>query len=250
MEAATLGAELQTLISLPTEPAAVYLVPRGADRPGKAGFTRLDSHRWCQALMRARHGESVRLEGGNCSCPAAAAAFGFKPLPEGLADGTGLVGFGIVRSAETGRTMFQGMPRLPFGSCVAIEACPLRSAPAPPDVIVLEGPPESLMWVALADLDLDGGARRRADTAVLQATCVDAVVIPYLERRLNFSLCCYGCREATDLGMEETVLGFPGDRLSSIIASLRVLQEKAIPRSRAKAVFRYHQAKENSHERK
>jgi len=235
---------------LPTEPVAVYLVPSQAEQPERAGFSRLESHRWCQALMHARHGESVRLESRDCACPAATAAFGFKPLPEGLADGTGLVGFGIVQSAATGRNMFLGMSHLPSGAFLALEACPLSDAPSPPDVIVLEGSPESLMWVALADLNLEGGARRRADTAVLQATCVDVVVIPYIERRLNFSLGCYGCREATDLRPEETVLGFPGDRLPAIVATLRALQEKAIPRSRAKAVFHFHQEKENPHEGK
>ncbi len=49
--------------------------------------------------------------------------------------------------------------------------CPLKDAPAAPDVVVVEGPPESLMWLALADLNLEGGMRLRADTAVLQATC-------------------------------------------------------------------------------
>lgn len=247
---AALGNELRILTALPTKPVAVYLIPSQTEQPEKAGFRQLESHRWCQALMHARHGKSVRLEGRDCTCPAAAAAFGFKPLPEGLADGTGLVGFGIVRSAATGRNMFLGMPHLPSGAFQALEACPLSDAPSPPDVIVLEGPPESLMWVALADLDLEGGARRRADTAVLQATCVDVVVIPYLERRLNFSLGCYGCREATDLRPGEAVLGFPGDRLPAIVAALRALQEKAIPRSRAKAVYQHHQEKENSHEGK
>ena len=120
-------------------------------------------------------------------------------------------------------------------------------APRTPDVVVLEGPPEILMWVALADLNAAGGARRHGDTAVLQATCVDAVVIPHVEQRLNFSLGCYGCREATDLGPDETVLGFPGGRLPAIRAALDALNVKAVPRSRAKAVLHNLMRKEESH---
>ena len=49
---------------------------------------------------------------------------------------------------------------------------------------------------------------------------------------------CYGCREATDLGPDETVLGFPGQRLAAILVALEALNEKAVPRSRAKQVYK------------
>ena len=108
-----------------------------------------------------------------------------------------------------------------------------------PDVIVVEGPPEALMWLALADLNRAGGARRHGDTAVLQATCVDAVVVPHLEQRLNFSLGCYGCREATDLGRDETVLGFPAAHLDALVDALE--SKLAGPQSRAHARRRPYQ---------
>ena len=103
-----------------------------------------------------------------------------------------------------------------------------------PDVVVVEGPPEQLMWLLLAEVNLRGGERLLGSTAVLQATCVDATIIPYLEQRLNFTMGCYGCREATDLLPAETVVGFPGARLAQLADSLAFLSEKAVPRSRAK----------------
>jgi hypothetical protein len=54
---------------------------------------------------------------------------------------------------------------------------------------------------------------------------------------LNFSLGCYGCREATDLVPGETVLGFPGTSLEPMIGAVRMLLAQAIPRSRAKATY-------------
>lgn len=51
----------------------------------------LKLHRYCQALMRARQGESVLLDDSGIACPAAAGAFGFRPLPTGLQTGKGLV---------------------------------------------------------------------------------------------------------------------------------------------------------------
>jgi len=228
---------LKEILGLETEPVAVFLLPPGPVNPAFDAFAKVAGHRYCQLLMRARHGESLRLDPGELACPAAASAFGFKPLPEGLVTGKGLVGFGIVADPATGKAMFEGMTRLPPGSLQGLAVCPLGVAPATPDVVVVEGPPEPLMWLALADLNLAGGKRRRADTAVLQATCVDATVIPHVEQRLNFSLGCYGCREATDMGANETILGFPGASIDGLVAAVEQLNVKAVGRSRAKAVL-------------
>jgi uncharacterized protein (DUF169 family) len=233
----TTANRLKEILGLETEPVAVFLLPPGPANPAFDTFGKVTAHRYCQLLMRARHGESLRLDPGELACPAAASAFGFRPLTDGLATGKGLVGFGIVAEPATGKVMFEGMTRLPSGSFEGIAVCPLGAAPALPDVVVVEGPPEPLMWLALADLNLAGGQRRRGDTAVLQATCVDATVIPHVEQRLNFSLGCYGCREATDMGANETILGFPGSSLAGILAALEQLNTKAVGRSRAKAVL-------------
>jgi uncharacterized protein (DUF169 family) len=62
----------------------------------------LAHHRYCQALMKARRGQKVLLTADGLNCPAAAAAFGFRPLPEPLKTGKGLVGFGIVSDPLVG----------------------------------------------------------------------------------------------------------------------------------------------------
>ncbi|MDZ7822550.1 MAG: DUF169 domain-containing protein [Candidatus Marinimicrobia bacterium] len=73
-----------------------------------------------------------------------------------------------------------------------------------------------------------------SSTAVLQATCVDATLIPYVHKKFNMSFGCYGCRDATDIGPNETVLGFPFSEFESIARTIEFLQEKAIPNSRGK----------------
>jgi uncharacterized protein (DUF169 family) len=228
------GSSLRDLLGDGTDPVAIFLLAPGQEDGAFTAFEPVRGHRYCQALMKARHGESVLLEPDGLSCPAAAAAFGFRPLPPQLANGKGLVGFGIVADAAAGERMFACMPRFAGGAFRAIALCPLRLAPRIPDVVVVEGQAEVLMWLLLADLNVHGGERRTGNTAVLQATCVDATVIPHLEQRLNFSLGCYGCREATDLMAGETVLGFPGALLEPLLDSLEMLRAKAIPRSRAK----------------
>jgi uncharacterized protein (DUF169 family) len=228
---------IEELVGDGTSPVAVFLLAPGDDATPFAAFQPLQRHRYCQAIMRARHGASVTLDGPNLSCPAAAAAFGFRPLPPALASGRGLVGFGIVADPAVGKAMFEGMPRLPASSIARLALCPLRLAPQLPDVVVVEGQVEPLMWLALADLNVHGGQRRTGDTAILQAACVDATIVPQLEQRLNFALGCYGCREATDLAPGETVVGFPGSLLDPLVAALSMLRAKALGRSRSKAVY-------------
>lgn len=198
------------------------------------GIDKLEGHRYCQALMKARHGVHVLLDAEGIACPAAAAAFGFKPLPDGLKTGKGLVGFGIVNDESTGKTMFEGMTTLPQGKLKALYLFPLETANLQPDIVVVEDETEKLMWIALANLNIKGGRRVESTTAILQATCVDATLIPYIRQQFNMSMGCYGCRDATDICPNETVLGFPFKDFGAIAENLEFLNQKAIPNSRGK----------------
>lgn len=228
---------LRTVLGLDSEPVGVAFVRDQQHLAQYEAWQPADGLRYCQALMRARHGERVLLDASGLSCPAAAAAFGFRPLPEGLASGRGLVGFGIVKEADTGRAMFASMPRFAPGEITALALSPLGETATTPDVVVVEGPVEALMWLVLADLNLAGGTRRQGDTSVLQATCVDCTILPHQQDRLNFTFGCYGCREATDIGPHEAVVGFPSRLMEPLTEMLSYLAERAIPQSRAKAAF-------------
>lgn len=209
-----------------------------ADKPiSLTNVETLHGYRYCQALMRARRGDHVLLNKEGISCPAAAAAFGFKPLPDGLKSGKGLVGFGITKEESTGKEMFRGMSTLKPGELEALYLFPLETATIEPDVVVVEDQVEKLMWFALAYLNAKGGKRVESSTAILQATCVDATLIPYKENKMNLSFGCYGCRDATDIGPDESVLGFPFSDFEKIAEYIEYLAEKAIPNSRSKNAF-------------
>ena len=129
------------------------------------------------------------------------------------------------------------MPRLEPGWLKQIHLYPLDQAEYEPDLVVVEDEVEKLMWIGLAYLHVTGGERIEASTAILQAACVDSTIIPYQEHRLNMSYGCYGCRDATDIGPNETVLGFPAEMLPAIHEHLEYLAEKAMPVSRSKRAF-------------
>ena len=229
------GDRMITLLGLESTPIGVRFIHQQDEITESEVL--LKQHRYCQALMRARRGEHVRLDAQGINCPAAAAAFGFRPLPENLQNGKGLVGFGIVSDERVGQAMFAHMPKFEAGAIQAIQLFPLNQSQAVPDVVVVEDQVERLMWINLAYLNTIGGERLTSSTAILQASCVDSTILPYLEQRLNFSFGCYGCRDATDLSASETVIGFPVRYLTSIMQHLEFLAQKAIPTSRAKKAW-------------
>jgi uncharacterized protein (DUF169 family) len=231
----TLASRMMSILGLDGSPVGVRLLVAGQEDP--AGATVLNQHRYCQALMRARRGQNVLLDAKGIACPAAAAAFGFHPLPEGLQSGKGLVGFGIVADPAVGKRMFEGMARLAPGQIRSLHLYPLDQAEQVPDIIVVEDQVEKLMWISLSYLNVTGGERVQSSTAILQATCVDSTIIPYLEHRLNLGYGCYGCRDATDLAASETALGFPGALLPEIVGHLEYLNTKALPTARSKRAW-------------
>lgn len=224
--------QVKQILGLSTSMVGVKFIFSDSEIP--SGVERLNGHRYCQALMKTRHGAHALLDADGIACPAAAAAFGFKPLPEALKTGKGLVGFGIVNEESTGKAMFEGMTILPQGNLKALYLFPLETATIEPDVVVVEDETEKLMWFALANLNVKGGNRVENSTAILQATCVDATTIPYLQQKFNMSMGCYGCRDATDICPNETVLGFPFKDFKAIAENIAFLSQKAIPNSRGK----------------
>jgi uncharacterized protein (DUF169 family) len=225
---------LKEILGLKYEPVAVKFFK---DRVQLHGFETPSERRYCQILMGAREGKKYLLTADNIACPAAAWAIGFKEPPATLWSGEMPAKMGIFSSPEAVKNTLSTMTRLEMGKYKMVACCPLAEAPFEPDVIVIESDVEHLMWVALARL-FETGGRLPLDTAILQATCVDATIIPFVYQRLNASLGCYGCREATNLAESECVLGFPFKDLEKIVTSLEKLNEKAIPRVRGKTVYK------------
>lgn len=228
------AALMREILGMSTSPVAVKFHEEFARLPG---YELPEKRRYCQVLMEARKGKRVLLTPDNIACPAAAWALGFAEPPPRLSSGEMPAAMGIFACPEAVQNTFSTMQRLEMGNYEMVAVCPLGEAECEPDVVVVESLAEHLMWIALAHVYTSGG-RLHFDTAVLQATCVDVTIAPFLQRRMNMSIGCYGCREATDLEEGECVLGFPGEFLDGIVESLEALQEKAMPRVRGKNVYK------------
>ncbi len=234
MEKSEIGQRIVAILGLECSPLAVKFLKPGDSAP--PGYDDSQKLRYCQSLMMAKRGRKVLLSGENITCPAAAAGFGFKPLPEKLARGEMMHVMGSFATPAAAATTMELMPRLKQGECSGVLVTSLEQAEFEPNVVVLEGEPEKLTWAAQADT-FDEGGRHSFETGVLQATCIDVTLVPYVKGKLNANLGCYGCRDGTDIPCTETVLGLPGSHLERIAGALEKLAEKAIPRSRAKGAY-------------
>lgn len=225
------GEQLKTLVGLSSPAVGVRFL---ADAEQPDGARMLKQHRYCQALMRARHGESVLLDDSGITCPAAAAAFGFRPLPTGLQTGKGLVGFGIVADEAVGRRMFEAMPHLEAGRVQGLHLFPLDQARDMPDVVVIEDEVERLMWISLAYLHATGGERVDSG-APGHVRGRDPHPLPGRAAQPGFWLLwmprCHRPR------LERDGPGLPRRHAAGLVEHLEYLARKAIPTSRSKKAW-------------
>ena len=233
MELTKAAEAMKGVLGLKCEPIAVKFL---TEKTQLAGFEMPSERRYCQVLMGAREGNKLLLSGENISCPAAAWALGFKEPPAKLSSGEMPAGMGIFGSPQAAKNTLDTMPRLEMGKYRMVACYPLGQASFEPDIVVVESAVEHLMWIALAKV-FETGGRLEFSTGILQATCVDGTIMPFLKQEIHASLGCYGCREATNLAESECVLGFPIKDLETIVNSLQKLNERAIPRERGKAVY-------------
>ena len=167
---------MKEILGLTYEPIAVKIL---AEKTQLGGFDMPSERRYCQVLMGAREGKKLLITAENISCPAAAWALGLKePLPK-LSSGEMLAAMGIFGSARAAKHTLDTVPRLKMGKYQMVACCPLGQAPFEPDVVVIESAVEHLMWVVLADV-FETGGRLDFSTGILQATCVDGTIIPFL----------------------------------------------------------------------
>jgi len=147
------------------------------------GSQKLTGYRYCQALMEARHGKHVLLDKEGISCPAAAAAFGFKPLPDSLKNGKGLISFGITKHEDVGIEMFKGMDSLNPGELNSLYLFPLETAVIEPDIVVIEDLVERLMWVVLAYVNVKGGSVWRVPRQYYRELALTQRLFPINKKR-------------------------------------------------------------------
>ena len=192
-----------------------------------------ENQRFCQAMMAARRGASILMPPHRHSCPDGTSIFGMTGVPEKLATGEIYVLFHKVVNAEAAARMVAERPTLPPKSRRATYVAPLAKTVRKPEVVVVTGTPEQMMWLCMS-MSYYSGHRFDFHASGFNSMCVEAVLYPLTEQEPNITFGCYGCRAATDVAEDMMFMGLPVDKLPIVAQGLTELAKKAIPDSRMK----------------
>jgi uncharacterized protein (DUF169 family) len=232
MDYKQLSDQLQTILEMKTAPVGIKFLTEGDTL---VGYDSTKKYSICQFIMKAREGNKLLADAGNIACANGGSALGFLPVPEKLMNGEFLSQLGAFCKEGAKNTM-ELIPRFRQNQFSAIAFAPLLKVDFEPDVVLLETLPEQIMWVSLAAIYQNGG-RHEFSTSISNGTCIDIIATPHSTHKLNTSLGCYGCRNATDIPTDHMLAGFPGDQLEGILEALEHIKEKTMPRSREKKAY-------------
>jgi uncharacterized protein (DUF169 family) len=226
--------EMKEVLGLKHEPVAITLIKKGDAMPADYPLTE-NPVRHCGTIMRARHGEKLLVTPDKEACPVGASALGMVPVPEKVASGEFHHNMGMYKDPAAAKATLELRTSFPFGSVIAVAASPLSKATLVPDVVVFTVLPEQAFWLIPAAATFEEGGRVSVEMAAVQASCVDATIIPIVKGKTNISLGCFGCRKTTDIMADEMFVGIPFKNFEGVVKAVKALGAGAIPKSRAKS---------------
>ncbi|HNX47513.1 MAG TPA: DUF169 domain-containing protein [Methanomassiliicoccales archaeon] len=227
--------DLKETLGLKHEPVAITLIKKGHALPSDYPVTETPV-RHCGTIMRARKGEKLLVTPEKEACPVGASALGMVPVPEKVASGEFHANMGMFKDPAAAKQTLEMRTSFHLGDVIGVAAAPLDKATLVPDVIVLTALPEQVFWLIPAAQTYEEGGRVSVEMAAVQASCVDATVIPIVKGKTNISLGCFGCRKTTDIMAEEMLIGIPFKNFEKIVATVKTMGAGAIPKSRAKSL--------------
>ena len=232
---ASMAHDLKETLGLKHEPVAITLIKKGHALPSDYPVTETPV-RHCGTIMRARKGEKLLVTPEKEACPVGASALGMVPVPEKVASGEFHANMGMYKDPAAAKQTLEMRTSFHLGDVIGVAAAPLDKATLVPDVIVLTALPEQVFWLIPAAQTYEEGGRVSVEMAAVQASCVDATIIPIVKGKTNISLGCFGCRKTTDIMAEEMLIGIPFKNFEKIVAAVKTMGAGAIPKSRAKAL--------------
>ncbi|MDR3137160.1 MAG: DUF169 domain-containing protein [Coriobacteriales bacterium] len=222
---------LKDILGLRWEPVAITLIAAGQPLPDvPMPEERL---RYCQSLMAARRGRSLLMPANRHACPDGTSILGLTPMPAKLASGELYLLFHKLDNLTAAQRMVGERPCLPPRTIDATLVTPLAKAALTPQVIAVVAQPEQAMWLLMSS-SYYSGHRHELNASGYNAQCVETTLLPYVNKCLNVSFGCYGCRASSDVSDDLMFVGIPLGEMETVIAGLRELNKKAIQQSRAK----------------
>jgi len=225
---AGISKKFKEILMLRHEPVAVKLVKEGDEFP--TGYPKPENQMsYCQAVMRARHGNAFMMPLSAHVCNVGASSLGMMPRPEKVASGEFHFTMRIHETVNATKKMIDEGASVPFKTKGTV-VCSLKDANFEPDVVIFTDMPERIYWFAPLYTSKKGG-RIQYTTAPFQAACVDATAVPLMTGGPNISLGCMGCRKRTDLKTDEVILGIPGKEIYEMEKTLEKYAIDVMPKA-------------------
>ena len=220
--------KFKEILMLRHEPVAVKLIKENEEFPTEYPIPEKQMS-YCQAVMRARHGNAFTMPLSAHVCNVGASSLGMMPCPEKVASGEFHFAMGIHETLSATKKMIDEGASVPFGTKGTV-VCPLKDADFEPDVVIFTDIPERIYWFAPLYTSKKGGCVEYR-TAPFRATCVDATAVPLMTGGPNISLGCMGCRKRTDLRTDEVILGIPGKEIYGMEKTLERYAADVMPKA-------------------
>lgn len=212
------AAAMKNILRLRGEPVAIKLVAEGDEYP--AGYQEPNtqmSH--CQAVFRARDGESFKLPLESQNCMIGCSTLGMIETPEKIASGEFHASTGMYDTPEAAARMVAVRAIVPSKNRGEV-VCPLKDADFVPDVVTIEDIPERIYWIVPLATAKRGG-RIQFSMSSFQGACEDIVSVPICTGKPNISMGCFVCRKKTTMASDEMAVGIPYIMIPEFVERLR-----------------------------
>jgi uncharacterized protein (DUF169 family) len=133
-------------------------------------------------------------------------------------------GRAIFKTAGACRRMYMQSPQLVPETVKVVYYAPLEKANSVPvrgdEVVVIICNPKQALYLARASIYETGGL---SPGMTGPGTCVSAIIAPYVEGKLYYTLGCFGARQFMKVKTEELFVGIPIEILPSLVENLELL---------------------------
>jgi uncharacterized protein (DUF169 family) len=221
-----LGEELERLLILRYAPIAVKLLKTEADIPKSARRPKRDLGMHlalCQAFaMVRRQRKSLALLKEDHWCVWPLIGFGLVPFEEGTDYYDLAVTANFIEDPDKARTFFKtSYPRLAPGSNIGLALAPLDTADFVPDFILVYLKPAQLRS-ALMSIKYKSGTLLEAQFDSVDS-CVHSTIPILKDGKYKITVPDPGEYERGLTDEDEMILSVPGDKLSDLVAGLKIL---------------------------
>jgi uncharacterized protein (DUF169 family) len=215
---------LKTTLKLKGSPVAIGFATTKDDIP--PGMPEIDTTiRHCMMVSLARNeGRIFYSTAEKHDCNGGAFALGLKDLTPTLKTGNFYYKLGKFESVTASKRTIESVPHLPTGETYATMYAPLEKTPFTPQVIVIVSHPWAMLKLAQSSLFRLGG-RVHSECSGIQSVCSDAIALPYLSGKPNFSLGCDGSKRFSGITDEEMVMGFPAEMLPELVDAVKIITQ-------------------------